>query len=176
METQITIELKKVVKEVTGVDVTQKSRKREVVEARAVYYKILKEIDKKKSLESIGESVGKNHATVIHSLNNYDIFEGFNPTLKLFKKEILSKLNFKSSLIDCSKDELINNLRIDILNLNEQIDNLQETITKLKEPRNNYNIVTNIEALLLETEGSEQQQIILERLQALYRMNRNIKI
>jgi hypothetical protein len=178
METQITKELKKVIQEITGVDINEVSRKREIIEARAVYYKILKQIDKKKSLKSIGASVGKDHATVLHSLNNYDMFEQFNPTLKLFRKQILQRLNYASpeQISDMSKEELINSLQIDVMKLNDEIENLQETITNLQKPRNNYNIVNNIETLLLETEGKEQQEIIIERLQALYKMNRNIKL
>jgi hypothetical protein len=178
METQITKELKKVIQEITGVDINEVSRKREIIEARAVYYKILKQIDKKKSLKSIGASVGKDHATVLHSLNNYDMFEQFNPTLKIFRKQILQRLNYASpeQILDMSKDELINSLQIDIMKLNDEIANLQETITNLQKPRNKYKIVNNIETLLLETEGKEQQEIIIERLQAVYRMNRNIKL
>ena len=175
METQITKELKKVIQEITGVDINEVSRKREIIEARAVYYKILKQIDKKKSLKSIGASVGKDHATVLHSLKNYDMFEQFNPTLKLFRKEILQRLNYASAeqILDMSKEELINSLQIDIMKLNDEIANLQEAINK---PKNNYNIVNNIQQLLIETEGTEQWQIIIERLQALYKMNKNIKL
>jgi hypothetical protein len=178
METQITLQLKKVIQEITGLDINEVSRKREIIEARAVYYKILKQIDKKKSLKSIGASVGKDHATVLHSLNNYDMFEQFNPTLKLFRKQILQRLNYASpeQILDMSKDELINSLQIDIMKLTDEIANLQETITNLQKPRNKYKIVNNIETLLLETEGKEQQEIIIERLQALYKMNRNIKL
>lgn len=178
METQITSQLKKVIQEITGVDINEVSRKREIIEARAVYYKILKQIDKKKSLKSIGASVGKDHATVLHSLNNYDMFEQFNPTLKLFRKQILQRLNYASTeqILDMSKDELINSLQIDIMKLNDEIENLQQTITNLQKPRNNYNIVNNIQQLLIETEGTEQWQIITERLQALYKMNKNIKL
>lgn len=178
METQITLQLKKVIQEITGLDINEVSRKREIIEARAVYYKILKQIDKKKSLKSIGASVGKDHATVLHSLNNYDMFEQFNPTLKLFRKQILQRLNYASpeQILDMSKDELINSLQIDVMKLNDEIENLQETITNLQKPRNKYKIVNNIETLLLETEGKEQQEIIIERLQALYKMNRNIKL
>jgi hypothetical protein len=178
METQITKELKKVIQEITGVDINEVSRKREIIEARAVYYKILKQIDKKKSLKSIGASVGKDHATVLHSLNNYDMFEQFNPTLKIFRKQILQRLNYASAeqILDMSKDEYIQSLQIDIMKLTDEIANLQETITNLQKPRNKYKIVNNIETLLLETEGKEQQEIIIERLQAVYRMNRNIKL
>ena len=178
METQITKELKKVIQEITGVDINEVSRKREIIEARAVYYKILKQIDKKKSLKSIGASVGKDHATVLHSLKNYDMFEQFNPTLKLFRKQILQRLNYASpeQILDMSKNELIDSLQLDIMKLTDEIANLQETITNLQKPRNNYNIVNNIQQLLIETEGTEQWQIITERLQALYKMNKNIKL
>jgi hypothetical protein len=177
METQITLQLKKAIQEITGVDINEVTRKRETIEARAIYYKVLKQIDKKKSLKSIGASVGKDHATVLHSLKNYDMFEQFNPTLKLFRKQIMQKLNYATpDILDMTKDELIQSLQIDVMKLSGEIENLQETITNLQKPRNNYNIVNNIEALLIETEGKEQQEIILERLQALYRMNRNIKL
>jgi hypothetical protein len=177
METQITLELKKAIQEITGVDINEVTRKRETIEARAIYYKVLKQIDKKKSLKSIGASVGKDHATVLHSLKNYDMFEQFNPTLKLFRKQILQRLNYATpDILDMTKDELIQSIQIDVMKLNEEIANLQETITNLQKPRNNYNIVNNIQQLLLETEGTEQWQIIVERLQALYKMNRNIKL
>jgi hypothetical protein len=177
METQITLQLKKAIQEVTGVDINEVTRKRETIEARAIYYKVLKQIDKKKSLKSIGASVGKDHATVLHSLKNYDMFEQFNPTLKLFRKQILQRLNYATpDILDMSKDELIQSLQIDVMKLTDEILNLQETITNLQKPRNNYNIVNNIQQLLIETEGTEQWQIIIERLQALYKMNRNIKL
>jgi hypothetical protein len=178
METQITLQLKKAIQEITGVNVNEVTRKRETIEARAIYYKVLKQIDKKKSLQSIGASVGKDHATVLHSLKNYDMFEQFNPTLKLFRKQILQRLNYASPehILDMTKDELIQSLQIDVMKLTNEIVNLQETITNLQKPRNNYKIVNNIETLLLETEGKEQQEIIIERLQAVYRMNKNIKL
>jgi hypothetical protein len=178
METQITLQLKQIIKEITGADINQVSRKREIIEARAVYYKILKQIDKKKSLQSIGASVGKDHATVLHSLKNYDMFEKFNPSLKLFRKEILQRLNYTPDelILKKTKDEMIQSLQIEIMKLTDDNINLQEKIIKLQTSKNNYNIVNNIERLLLDTEGTEQQEIIIERLQAVYRMNRNIKL
>ena len=178
MDTEITLHIKELIKTTTGVDINKVSRKRETVEARAMYYKILKQIDKKKTLQSIADSVGKNHATVLHSLNNYDTFEQFNPTLKLFRKEILARLNYKSfeSIADTSKDEKITALQIEAIKQSEEIIELKEKITKLQDTRNRYNIITNIETLLFDTEGTEQWQMIIERLQALYRMNRNIKL
>jgi hypothetical protein len=178
METQITLELKKAIQEITGVDINEVTRKRETIEARAIYYKVLKQIDKKKSLKSIGASVGKDHATVLHSLKNYDMFEQFNPTLKLFRKQILQRLNYKpiEYFGNISNEQEIERLNVHIFNMEQEIESLKETITNLQKPRNNYNIVNNIQQLLIETEGTEQWQIIVERLQALYKMNKNIKL
>lgn len=174
METKITSELKKIIKEITDVDINEVSRKREIIEARAVYYKVLKQIDKKKSLKSIGASVGKDHATVLHSLKNYDMFEKFNPTLKEFRKEILHRFNYKPIEYYGNNKEEIDRLNLYIYNLEMEVESLKQTIKELQKPT--YNIVNNIQQLLTETEGSEQWHIIIERLQALYKMNKNIKL
>jgi hypothetical protein len=178
METQITLQLKKAIQEITGVNVNEVTRKRETIEARAIYYKVLKQIDKNKTLKAIGASVGKDHATVLHSLKNYDMFEQFNPTLKLFRKQIMQRLNYKpiEYFGNISNEQEIERLNVYIFNMEQEIESLKETITNLQKPRNNYNIVNNIQQLLLETEGKEHQEIIIERLQALYKMNRNIKL
>jgi hypothetical protein len=89
----------------------------------------------------------------------------------------MQRLNYATpDILDMTKDEYIQSLQIDIMKLSEEITNLQETINNLQKPRNNYNIVNNIQQLLLETEGKEHQELIIERLQALYRMNKNIKL
>ena len=176
METQVTLKLKELIKQKTGVDINKVSRKREIIEARAIYYKILKQIDNKKTLQSIGETVGKDHSTVLYSLNNYDMFEKFNPNLKVLRKQILSNLNYNENKNEIGKDNEIYNLNLEIAKLKENELYLQEQINKLQRPRNEYQIITNIENLLLDTEKTEQQSIILQRLEALYKMNKNIKL
>jgi len=66
----------KLVSEHSGLDITKKTRKREYVEARAVYYKLARA--ESYSLTDIGKSVGVDHATVIHSLNNFHLIEKYN--------------------------------------------------------------------------------------------------
>jgi transcriptional regulator with AAA-type ATPase domain len=51
------------------IDISKNTRKREYVEARALYYKLAKEYTKL-SLERIGGKLNRDHATVIHALNN----------------------------------------------------------------------------------------------------------
>lgn len=63
-------ELKRIVKEIFLIDVDTQSRKRDVVDARRIYSKILRE--EGFSFEFIGESVGKDHATIIHYTKSID--------------------------------------------------------------------------------------------------------
>lgn len=63
-------ELKKIVNDVFLVDLQLKDRKRDVVDARKVYSKILR--DNGYSYELIGETIGKDHATIIHYVKNIE--------------------------------------------------------------------------------------------------------
>lgn len=52
-------------------DITQNSRERELVMARAVYFWLAK-YTSKKSMKKIGAAVGRDHASVVYSLSNLD--------------------------------------------------------------------------------------------------------
>lgn len=69
-----------------GIDITKKTRRREYLYARAVYYKLAQDIFKR-SLTSIGKDIGLDHATVLHSINN--VF----PTMQMFEPSIIKKYN-----------------------------------------------------------------------------------
>lgn len=60
--------IKRIVEEFYSLDITTKTRERNYVEARAMYYKIVRD-NTKLSLEVIGKSVNRNHATVLHGIN-----------------------------------------------------------------------------------------------------------
>ena len=64
-------EIKKLTILELGVDINIKSRAREVVFARAVYYKLCREFTKQ-PLSAIGREVGKDHATVLYGINLFD--------------------------------------------------------------------------------------------------------
>jgi hypothetical protein len=53
-----------------GFSLSDKSRKRSMVEARIIYAKIMK-IYTATSLSDIGRAIGKDHATIIHYLTNF---------------------------------------------------------------------------------------------------------
>jgi hypothetical protein len=97
--------LKKIINEIFFVDINDKTRKRRIVDARRAYSKILRDVGF--SYEHIGDSIDKDHATIIHyakSINDllqYDsIFE---------KKFILAKKQFlleNKQLIPKSNDDI----------------------------------------------------------------------
>lgn len=66
----ITKELINIIKEETNIDLNNKDvincRDREFVEARAIYYTLLRQ-HTKMTYTKIGQSIGKNHATVMHA-------------------------------------------------------------------------------------------------------------
>ena len=74
-------QIKKLVIENTGIDIDNPVRKRAFVEARAIYYKLLREYTLL-SLVEIGDYVKKNHATVIHGIKNLDSWCKLDVNLK----------------------------------------------------------------------------------------------
>jgi hypothetical protein len=63
-------ELKRIVNDIFLVDLEVISRKRDVVDARKVYSKILR--DNGYSYDLIGKTLGKDHATIIHYIKNIE--------------------------------------------------------------------------------------------------------
>ena len=72
-------ELIKIVNEVFLVDLTLNNRKRETVDARKVYSKILR--DSGYSYEFIGKTINKDHATIIHYIKNIDHLLSYDQAL-----------------------------------------------------------------------------------------------
>ena len=71
--------IKKLVESELGIDITSKSRKRELVYARAIYFKICKDRTNL-SLKDIGKTMQLDHATVLHAITNiFPAFEMYNP-------------------------------------------------------------------------------------------------
>jgi len=74
------------IKDVTEVDILQKTRKREVIELRSVATYYMREVAGLK-LRQIVENYKKNglkihHATLLHSLNNYETYMRYNDDVK----------------------------------------------------------------------------------------------
>jgi len=73
-------ELKKIVNDIFLVDIEVKNSKRGVVDARKVYSKILR--DSGYSYELIGETINKDHATIIHYVKNIEYLLSYDRLLR----------------------------------------------------------------------------------------------
>lgn len=121
--------LKKIVEEVTGCDVNEKTRKREVVEARMIYYSILVDYARF-TLTKIGKSVGKDHATVLY---NYRQSKFIIPQDKILNKKYLKIRNKFLGIIEEEEEEQEVDLNKENAELKSALAELQNEMAILKE-------------------------------------------
>ncbi len=117
--------IQQLVTQYTNTDITTISRKRENVYARAIYFKLCKELTPL-TLKQIGQTLNKTHATVIYSINN--IF----PAIKQYDKQLYTVYK-----------ELTNS---DDMPIEQRYINLKEKYNKLKQqsPPPQYTNLLNI--------------------------------
>jgi septal ring factor EnvC (AmiA/AmiB activator) len=172
---EITERLKEIILQETGEDINIKTRKKNTVEIRSLYCTILKQLKPHKTLQSIGETIDLNHATIIHALRMYEVYSKDNSDLKAIKDTILSHfIKVDKQIEELTETEAlqqqINTLRFNNNELKNELKKQQQT------KKYNYEIIENLNNLLEETNGTMQYEIINDRLQAFYRMNKNIKL
>jgi hypothetical protein len=96
------------IKQITGVDIFQETRKQEVVEYRAVANLFLNKIMGYSLMDIVRwyQSNGKNshHATIIFSINNYDIYKKYNNDLEKMFNTLLSSTTSTTSIADLIRE------------------------------------------------------------------------
>ena len=172
---EITQRLKDIIKQETNTNIDIRTRKREVIELRSLYCNVLKQLKPNKTLQAIGDTLELNHATVIHALKNYKMYEEYNPELKKFKQTILSYFTMDETelkeLTDIEKAKHeIHKLTLENYNLKRELKEQIET------PRYEYKIIDELNNLMINTKGTTQHTLIQDRLDAFYLMNKNIKL
>lgn len=182
MDTKRIIEI---VEEITGTNIVKENRVREVIEARALYYKATKTVYPNITLEKIGEPLNKKHCSVRHLLLNYNMYEKHNPILNKQLKQVLYSLDYKSkeSIIDENKDEVIEKLKLKLFIFDkenkEQLEKLKtqkEVIQELRQIRYEYPVISKITELIKEKAGTEHEEVLLERLNAFYNVNNKLNL
>ena len=73
--------VKEIVEDYYKLKIDSKTRQRKYVEARAVYYKLLRE-NSRMSLQAIGNTMKRDHATVLHSLRQIKDWLEYDKELK----------------------------------------------------------------------------------------------
>ena len=172
---EITQRLKEIIKQETNTNIDIRTRNRQTVEMRSLYCNVLKQLKPNKTLQAIGDTLELNHATVIHALKNYKMYEEYNPELKRFKQTILSYFTMDETelkeLTDIEKAKHeIHKLTLENYNLKRELKEQIET------PRYEYKIIDELNNLMINTKGTTQHTLIQDRLEAFYTMNKNIKL
>jgi hypothetical protein len=159
----------------TGVDVRTDSRKRNIIELRSLYFTIIKVVDKKQTLEFLGNSVNRDHSSVLHNLKTYPVYERYNPILKPLKHKILSffTINDEKEDVQDSYSNQIDFLKRLNSKLIDRINQKQEEVKFIQSK--DYEVIDKLNQLLLDTEGTELHDLMKYRLEALYNMNSKLK-
>jgi hypothetical protein len=107
----------------TGVNVFENSRKREIVEARGLLNWIYRRVCglTYNAITRIYKSQGKNydHTTALHSIKNYEMYEKYNPTLYEIRMLVMAsdrtatttiRKDFIKENIEHMKSEVVENV------------------------------------------------------------------
>ena len=110
-----------------GIELSSKSRKRPIVEARIMYAKLMKR-HTKLSLTDIGKSIGKDHATIIHYLNSFS-------WLKKMDSNFSTKFDILSEMYEEFRETWFDDVKYDE---GKKILFLENTVRILKEEKLKY--------------------------------------
>ena len=115
----------------TKVDVLDKRRTRENVNARVIFCKITRELFGH-TWRKIAEYLGKDHATCMHSANGFEIIKNYEHRFYNAFKLILVELEGEELIIKYHNLGLIDNLEEYIINYRESIKKVVEEIKQEK--------------------------------------------
>ena len=126
-------EIRKMISEVTGVppdDFGNRSRLSEYIMSRQLYTSVLRDI-KNMSVRNIGNMLSRNHATIIHTLNEVGDLCVTNKKYNQIHSLVIDKANriINGEKIVPEDSIEIKDLKRQIIALNIQIDNLKGEVT-----------------------------------------------
>lgn len=153
---------KKIIELETGIDVDIISRKRNFVEIRALYYKLLRDV-LGMTLQSIADTVNKDHATILHSIKNFDIWSSYSDDLR---KSYTNVMHMTHHYEYDSMDNLeLSKLRYNNILLDLKVKELTDHISSMRN--------TNTSRLheLIDRVPIDKEELMYERISAIVRMN-----
>ena len=121
--------IREAVETITGCDTNKVTRVREYVQARAMYYHFARKSGA--TLTAIGQSNGKDHATIIHGLKKFEEYHNYD---ELFRKqyrqlqELLIDIHINKE--DTASENISEALRLKNEALVQRNINLQQELTK----------------------------------------------
>jgi len=122
--------IKEIVDNYFELNLKRNTRKRQYVEARAIFYKLCREFTKL-SLEEIGKQVDRDHASVLHgirSLNNWVEYDNrIKNNLRILRNKVRNFEDEKDNVI-----ELDESIVLKYVQLKEQVKEQDEIINDLR--------------------------------------------
>lgn len=132
---------KQIIKEIVDnyfeININRNTRKRNYVEARAIYFKLCREFTKM-SLEEIGKQVNRDHASVLHGIRAFNNWVS-EPNKDLSLSNSLRILRNKVKNFDNEQDNLIElneSVVLKYVKLKEQVQEQENIIEELRKELN----------------------------------------
>jgi hypothetical protein len=130
--------IKQIVESYFEISISRNTRKRQYVEARAIYFKLCR-IFTQLSLEQIGKSVNRDHASVLHGIRSINTWEEvdkrMNNNMRILKNKIINYQVEKDKTV-----ELNESIVLKYIQLKEQVKWQEEMIQKLNTDLNEITI------------------------------------
>lgn len=160
--------IKDSVSKLFNVDLSSSKRDTKHFRARSVFYKMCYNLCYKPTLQAIGDSVNKNHATVIHSIKTFENNLKFDPIMRDMY-DTIKKLHKYYEGEDVAIPELLKSNEL----LRNKLAELEESIEQ-----NNIKVVSDYEEIsllnnLLDKLDDDERFLLICKLDALYKLNKN---
>lgn len=153
---------KKIIELETGIDVDIVSRKRNFVETRSLYYKLLRDV-LGMTLQSIADTVNKDHATILHSIKNFDIWSSYSEDLRRSYTNVMHMIHHYE--YDSMDNLELSKLRYNNILLDLKVKELTDHIASMR------NTTTSRLHELIDRVPEEKEELMYERISAIVRMN-----
>jgi hypothetical protein len=106
----------------SGVDINQPSRKRGIVELRSLFFHVVKDLSPMLTFESIGQSVEKDHSSVMYGISQYETYARYNKELDKLRAVVVKRFRLEHKFYQ-------------IHSIDDEIRDLEERLAELKEFR-----------------------------------------
>jgi len=136
MRHQRLLKLEIVVNSVFMVNVKEKCRQRDIVNARIIFSKIAREHFYK--FTEIGRFLGVNHATIIHYIKSFDNYSATDKALTRNYTECVNMFNDDTFDVNISLED---NLKKQVISLKKQINSLNSELTLSKTSNSSSDVI-----------------------------------
>jgi hypothetical protein len=156
--------LKEIVSQVFGTDINIKTRKRNNVEARMIFSKILRE--DRKTFQYIGNAINKDHATIMYYVNQASIL--IKQSIELSDKYLECKNCYIDNLDVVLPQMKYDELKNEVLELKLLINQLTIERNKTIKVQEKYNRIKKIINLVAERTHVGKEEFIERKINEMF--------